>query len=679
MVRTSGLVFAQDSGSAALRAPSVVDGPVLMQMPSVSTSRGSPVLLVIPSAKLVLCPMKHVWRDALAELANELLCPNKGSSAQHACAMPAVAWNGSAGIDSFNGSEWTKAIFYRDPLDRMLDAYRSECTQGKGVVCSKLFGEAKASFKRVVSRLANQTARSIMAGEEAYDSYRSQHDLCLGGLPGGVHDHYNYAAQLTPQNARRIIGDLLRRVGVRQPEALAAFAHHFPPLNESQTVALARTAEARAQRYVTSKTLARSMLRFWAVDYRTFEMHVPAWAAAASGATWFEETGMQLQSVAEAMNLANARAATVDLHSVPCAPWCRNTNRTTLRARCADPSQSCAACAECATLGVHQLAASPRGPTCAMGNLHPHCHCSNGTEKETCSWAPYAKTDSKLHPPDAPSTDEEGCAGTASYLFLIGSEGVSSAAESAWSAYFDTCPVGSFTVHLHEQPSSHTAARLQELWAPGARLPDPVLGELRFSWRMQNASNKLYQAGLAQQTSSGCTPAWHHLLSVSTVPLVPCSEVHHFLASQQPRLSMMQARMCAPNECSCDENRPASMLESPGFMKSSQWSTLRREDVELVIDPALHGEWMDAYTPDEHFTANVLRRAGRPFLWQDMTKVSNMTCSGHPVTYECEDSHQLEEFRRFVAAAREEGKMFARKVGPACTEWLVTHGSTLRR
>ena len=88
---------------------------------------------------------------------------------------------------------------------------------------------------------------------------------------------------------------------------------------------------------------------------------------------------------------------------------------------------------------------------------------------------------------------------------------------------------------------------------------------------------------------------------------------------------MMQARMCAPNECSCDENRPASMLESPGFMKSSQWSTLRREDVEFVIDPALHGEWMDAYTPDEHFTANVLRRAGRPFLWQDMTKVSNLS------------------------------------------------------
>ena len=145
---------------------------------------------------------------------------------------------------------------------------------------------------------------------------------------------------------------------------------------------------------------------------------------------------------------------------------------------------------------------------------------------------------------------------------------------------------------------------------------------------------------------------------------------------------MLQTRVCESDECSCDENRPPSLLEASTFYKSSQWSTLRRSDVEFLVDPALHedrvNDWQDAYIPDEHFAVNELHRAGRNFSLHDLTKVSNMTCTGHPMTYDCADDVETDRYRHFVAAAKAQGKLFARKLGPRCTQlalesWQTEH------
>ena len=117
---------------------------------------------------------------------------------------------------------------------------------------------------------------------------------------------------------------------------------------------------------------------------------------------------------------------------------------------------------------------------------------------------------------------------------------------------------------------------------------------------------------------------------------------------------------------------PPSMLESTSFLKSSQWATLHREDAAFLVDPARREQrerdWSDAFTPDEHFVANELHQAGRQFSWQDVTKVSNMTCSGHPMTHACNSAREIEDFERFAVDAAAEGKVFARKVGWRCAQ-----------
>lgn len=617
------------------------------------TARG---LLVVPAHKLIVCPMSGAEPWLLTNVAKDLQCESrrkagKTSSCNFWTEPRPSPTSEKTLLEAFKDPSWTKAVIFRDPLDRFLERYLAECVGAGGdggEGCRSVFGGANVSMKHALTVMGN---RSTVQGAMGAEPFKLQRELCLGTLQGHARDHYNYAAQMTAQNVRRVVGNLLRRVGVPEPEGLASFRHHLPPQDEAQAALNAVTGHQRTTQHLMRRTTVRLLLRLYADDYDAFGMRVPSWAARAAGSDWLSERNLSVQT-SKQTNWLDTLSLTSNTSAAP-APFTQRQEGGTM---------------------------------CRWISRHDHCRC-DADGKANCTWGPF---DGQKPPASAPRPatmdGDAKCADTVSYLFFVGAEGIPTSSAEAWSAYFDTCPQGSFTVHVHEQKNGERngtetdVTASQGLGTHVTSLCDPVEGELRYSWRMQEAALRLYEAGLGAPTESGCTPAWYHLVSVSTVPLASCDAVHQRLMTEPS--SMLQTRVCEPDECSCDENRPPSLLEASTFYKSSQWSTLRRSDVEFLVDPALHedrvNDWQDAFIPDEHFAVNELHRAGRHFALGDLTKVSNMTCSGHPMTFHCADDVEIDRYRRFVAGAKAEGKLFARKLGPRCAQltlesWQAEH------
>ena len=104
----------------------------------------------------------------------------------------------------------------------------------------------------------------------------------------------------------------------------------------------------------------------------------------------------------------------------------------------------------------------------------------------------------------AADTPNATCDATVSYLFL--SPRAQLPLSRVWRSYFDGCPPGSFTVHMHAQDRQAGEGTAPDL--PEATLIEPVAGELRFSYRMQLAMNQLYASAVEATAPNGCEPRW---------------------------------------------------------------------------------------------------------------------------------------------------------------------------
>jgi len=94
----------------------------------------------------------------------------------------------------------------------------------------------------------------------------------------------------------------------------------------------------------------------------------------------------------------------------------------------------------------------------------------------------------KESPATSPSDEAEpDCNSTVAYAFLA-REGLP--LWPAWQTYFDGCPEGSYTVMVHTQKPGATTKDVG--FVSGAELDSPILGDLRFSYKMVDAMLKLY-------------------------------------------------------------------------------------------------------------------------------------------------------------------------------------------
>lgn len=289
---------------------------------------------------------------------------------------------------------------------------------------------------------------------------------------------------------------------------------------------------------------------------------------------------------------------------------------------------------------------------------------------------------------------QPSCNATVSYLFLI-NDIVD--LHDVWREYFDTCPEGSYTVHLHSQHQTSAEEHAQLLGTNVSVISQPVQGELRYRYAMQEAMHKLWRAGLQQPTANGCTPQWLQLVSSQDAPLRTCSFVHNYL-NGFPGSSKLEAMPCTWSVSDCFDRWPQNWRNPRDpdlFLKASQWSTLWAADARLLLE---HEQdylaiWNDSFVPDEHYTPNVLNALGADFSFHGLTHVSGFVLpEGHAIEIDCSPDNtisfwglpasynngsspavkSLARFDRLVRDASRDGHVYARKFGKGCINRLLT-------
>lgn len=253
----------------------------------------------------------------------------------------------------------------------------------------------------------------------------------------------------------------------------------------------------------------------------------------------------------------------------------------------------------------------------------------------------------------SPSSHE--CDSTVSYLFLAPSLDLPLSA--VWREYFDGCPKGSYTVHVHAQSlASKSGSGLQTDLPEAVVLEQPVTGEMRFSYRMQEAMNMLYRNASKSTAANGCTPMWAQMLSDSCAPVTTCAAAHARLAelrgkSQFEGYSIHQTK---------PKNQPLGW-QPTGHEKDdgykwwfqSQWSALWMPHVELILkhEEQNRPSWeaVTNWPVDSHYTINLLYSLDAEFsaefgttavAWQLPTRgltadQAKEELMGHPLEFDC--------------------------------------------
>ena len=115
-----------------------------------------------------------------------------------------------------NDEEWTKAIFFRDPVSRFVSGMKSKCGRADpdGVKhCDLAFGEgvikdaSVPSFQRALDILDRNTEQ-VWKNEH----WMPMTEFC-GGLPTTIHK-YDFVNQLNPRTAPDLVRNILLHIGV---------------------------------------------------------------------------------------------------------------------------------------------------------------------------------------------------------------------------------------------------------------------------------------------------------------------------------------------------------------------------------------------------------------------------------------------------------------------------------
>jgi hypothetical protein len=303
----------------------------------------------------------------------------------------------------------------------------------------------------------------------------------------------------------------------------------------------------------------------------------------------------------------------------------------------------------------------------------PDAKYSKGSKSALTSsnpWLPAAKN------------DDTTCDATVSYLFIAPQAELP--LSPVWRKYFDGCPAGSYTVHVHAQ----TGSTVSDI--PEAKLVHkPLKGELRFSYKMQQAMNLLYEAASAATAPNGCQPRWAQVLSDSCAPVSSCAATHEGLAKVRG-VSQFEARSILQKK---PKRKPGNWFpvtkgkEKDGYQwwRQSQWSALWMDHARALLQHEDENreawEAVTRWPVDSHYAINLLYKMRLPFSAAKGTtavawEMSNRPLTaheeaekrqGHPVVFDCSDEVDA---RHMLTQAVTCGRFFARKFTPACVQLL---------
>jgi len=182
--------------------------------------------VVIPERKLLFCYVEKVGCSMFNHLFRmlRLSLPEVAENATEATFQANFTWyrntprhhglNKTQLEDLMVDPDWTKAVFYRDPVTRFLSAYRSKCEAGHDTTpdCIRVFGKRFASFDEALARMEQ--------GPLPRNPHFAPASRFCGGL-GATLDYYDIVHELNAETAPGHVEALLRKVGV-DPETARA-------------------------------------------------------------------------------------------------------------------------------------------------------------------------------------------------------------------------------------------------------------------------------------------------------------------------------------------------------------------------------------------------------------------------------------------------------------------------
>lgn len=180
-------------------------------------------------------------------------------------------------------SSWHKALFYRDPVERFVSAYRSKCEyadpDGKWV-CGMTFGSPVASFPLAVHRLRELHDRNDPEHDYTMNVHFMKQSSFCGGLKNSL-AYYDTIEPLVRDTAHQKVSKLLKDVGA-DPAWIDNFNQSFPPNTGDafvQSDAHITNSFEHLQDYLPRKhpeTLA-ALIHYYREDYRLFNISIPDW------------------------------------------------------------------------------------------------------------------------------------------------------------------------------------------------------------------------------------------------------------------------------------------------------------------------------------------------------------------------------------------------------------------
>ncbi|KAJ8605653.1 hypothetical protein CTAYLR_000160 [Chrysophaeum taylorii] len=235
-------------------------------------------LIVVPEHRLLFC---YIEKNACTAF-NTLFLRVRHQSPRRIWFHNSYREHGLAADDVedlVRNESWHKAVFFREPLERFVSAFKSKCEPGHDhdgpMRCLRAFARRNVSFVDAVS--------SIIENDGALKPdphFLPQVNFC-GGLNATL-KYYDTVVQLEPSTARARVSALLEKIGVVDPDL--QFSDLFPqrgePYPETPRAAAHFThSHAKVRAYFqAAPRLARLLAHHYKDDYRLFGIDVPAWA-----------------------------------------------------------------------------------------------------------------------------------------------------------------------------------------------------------------------------------------------------------------------------------------------------------------------------------------------------------------------------------------------------------------
>lgn len=250
-------------------------------------------LVIFPSHKTIFCLIEKnantVFSSIFQTIPNDMVNPNftSGMWRQHCPKRNRLT---PIEVSSFiKDPTWFKAVFYRDPLERFLSAYRSKCggVDADGPVwCRREFGRRNASFEEVLLFYSE--------GNEVYDPHFERQDSFCGGI-GRFLGHFNIVKPLNPQTLRDDFSPILTSLNISLtnlssptvqrfyqliPAPSNATASRIVPVEDimSQRRYTNSSEVTMLQRYYRKQCYVRTVVDLYKKDYQRFHIPFPAWA-----------------------------------------------------------------------------------------------------------------------------------------------------------------------------------------------------------------------------------------------------------------------------------------------------------------------------------------------------------------------------------------------------------------